>query len=287
MLISNNKKYIFQMLIIVTFFTTSSLADTLHLKDGTLLVGKVKSKSSKTVIFKNTYGEFKIKRKSIKKIYLTKSYKKDIAIQKKLGKEVNEEAIKKDFLAGSGKRVEEKESVEPATKLKSRRDNKTDISSNRYNNRLTLSGTRLQSMGDLKSILPTGYGGFAAYDYGDSERYFLIPYLRLEGGYVYFKKNEVSMMGPVWSAGLSWLFPFINKSYGSIIISVSAGMSHLEFANGSQKGKSNTFSAWGSAGYEFPFSTVILQLQTRYMFVADRQISIYGLGGLFGVGFNF
>ncbi len=91
-------KYYSLLLPITIFLALSSTGlrgDTLILKDGTVMVGKIRVKTSKSVIFKNYYGVFRVKKRLIRKAYITKKYTTDIAIHKKLGRNYDVKAIKK------------------------------------------------------------------------------------------------------------------------------------------------------------------------------------------------
>ncbi len=270
--------------IIIIFCNTALTADTYILKEGSLIIGKTLSKSSRLYVVKNSYGTFRIKKRYILKMYLTDDYRDDIAIQKKLGKTVDEEAVKRDFLAGMRKDSDEREVEETAED-----DEPEEASSGEWNSgRFMVSGIFLSIKGQLHAALPYGYGFLGTYDQGvDSiigKRRFWMPGLRLEGGYLYYEKNDYMIKGSTWSAGLLWIVPIYNNRFGSFTFSGTAGMSSLTYEKEPLRESSNTLSAWGTAGYEYPVGRVLLQVQGRYMFIFDKDMNIHSLGGVMGVG---
>ncbi len=255
------------------------LADTIILKNGTLLVGKVKRENSKIILFKNYYGEFKIPAKQIKQLFKTANYEEDIEIRKKMGKDFDENEIRKNYEAGlkdiKNQKEDEKKPEKPLW----------------GGGKIFLTGIFNYIFGDLNGSIPYGYGGFLAYDQGPDlltggRRLPWIPGMRIEGGYLYFNKGDESLSSITISAGPLWQFFLNDGKWGIIGFSVQPGISLLTIKNINETADSNTFTLHSTLGYEYPFGRISLIVQARYMYIFDKDVLFNSAGVSAGVAFK-
>ena len=157
--------------------------------------------------------------------------------------------------------------------------------------RVIISRIHLFINGDVRGTIPYGYGLVCCCDQGMDElaggRYSWMPGFRIEGGYLNFKNNGASLRGATWSCGPVWLISLNNNRFGNIVLGGTFGMSYLKIENEYLRGRSNAFTAWAVAGYEYSFNRIIVQVQTRYMYIHDNSTDMHNIGGgLFGIGFK-
>jgi len=255
-------------------------ADTLILKSGTLLVGKVKNSNEKVIIFKNYYGAFTVNRGEIEKLYVTKTYKEDITLRKKMGMDFSVEDIKKNYEAGE-KNLTDQEAAELKTEVKGKREKPLFSGGT-----LMVEGGWLSVSGDVRDTIPYGYGGFAAYEQGldfiTGGRYLLMPGLRVEGGYLYYSSGDASMKGPSASLGPVWLFPVYG---GNIRFSIQPGASGLDLVNDELSASTFTFTFNSILGYEYTFSRTSIFINARYLYVYDKDVFFSSAG--ISAGFSY
>lgn len=254
-------------------------ADTIILNNGTLLVGKVKEEKASMILFKNYYGKFNISREQIKQLYKTTSYQEDIDIRKKMGKDFDEEEIRKNYEAGL-KKIETDPEIAPKKKKPVWGGGS-----------LFLSGAFYYVLGDLNDPIPYGYGGFLSYDQGPD--YLTggtgrpwIPGFRIEGGYLYFKKGDERLSSISLSAGPLWRFHLKRGKWGIISFSLQPGISLLTIEDTNESRNSNTFTMQSTLGYEYPLGRVSLLLLARHMYVYDRDVLFHSAGVSAGVAFR-
>lgn len=256
-------------------------ADTLILKSGTLLVGKMKSSNDKSIVFKNYYGAFNVKREEIEKLYITKTYNEDIALRKKMGMDFSVEDIKKNYEAGEKKLTEQEEK-----KLKTE-DKPEPAIPLRSGGSIIVEGGWLSTMGDVKDVIPYGYGGFLAYEQGldfiTGKRYYTMPGLRFEGGYLYYKSGDASIKGFTGSIGPVWLFPVPG---GNIRFSIQPGVSGLDIENGALTASTLTFTVHSIIGYEYIFTDASVFINARYLYLYDRDVFFSSAGVTAGFSYR-
>jgi len=264
------------------FIMTPSVAvsDTIILKDGTFLVGKVKGESSDNIVFKNSYGAFTIKRQEITSLYITKSYREDIAIRRKLGLDFNEAEIRSNYSAGQVE-LTEKEKVLVAEEKGAGIDSS-------WRGRIFLDAAGLLSMGELKDPIPYGYmimcGLETGYDYsGKKSRNFMIPWLRAEAGYMNFSKGEASLAGFTGGAGPLWILPVSADFRHNLRMALEPGFSLLGIEKGDESASTFTFTFHGLMGYEYSFDSVSLFINLRYVYVYDRDLLFHSAGVSAGI----
>jgi len=267
------KIYTSFILLILIISPAGINGDTLILKSGTLLVGKVKSSSDKSIFFKNYYGAFTVNRDDIDKLYITKTYKEDISLRKKMGMDFSVEDIKKNYEAGE-KKLTEQETEKLKAEVKEHPE--TPI---RSGGSIFIEGGWFTSIGEVHDTIPSGYGGFAAYEQGldfiTGERYLLMPGLRIEGGYLYYSSGDASMKGPSASLGPVWLFPVPG---GNIRVTLQPGASSLDVKNGDLSASTFTFTFNSILGYEYTFSDASIFINARYVYVYDKDVFFSSAG---------
>jgi len=266
----------FLVLLLVVTCTAVSFADTIILKNGTLLVGKIKVKNNKTIVFKNYYGDFQISREQIKELFETDSYVDDIKIRKRLGIDFDEGDIRKNYEAGLKKST-----------IKEKKETKLNDQSWR-GGKILLSGNYYYVLGDLNEPIPFGFGAMLACDQGldrlaGYKRHFWMPGIRIEGGYFYFSRSDNTLSGITVSAGPLWQYGLGKGYWGTIGFSIQPGMSFLSIKEPGESVKSNTFTLHSTLGYEYPLGRISLFFMTRYMYIYDRDVVFNSIGVSAGV----
>lgn len=270
------RSFIFLLFLLSFIMTPKALkSDTIILKDGTFLVGKVKMESSDTIVFKNSYGAFTIKRVEITSLYITKSYREDIAIRRKLGLDFNEAEIRSNYSAGQEELTEKEKALVIEEKG-------AGIDSS-WRGRIFLDAAGLVSMGELNDSIPYGYmimcGLETGYDYmGKKSRNFMIPWIRAEAGYMCFSKGEASLAGFTGGAGPLWIFPVSADFRHSLRFALEPGFSSLIIESGDESASTLTFTFHGVMGYEYSFDSFSLFLNLRYVYVYDRDVLFHNAG---------
>lgn len=254
--------------------------DTIILRDGTFLVGKVKGESSDSIVFKNSYGAFNINRREITSLYITKSYREDIAIRRKLGLDFNEAEIRSNYSAGQ-EELTEKEMALVA-------EHKTEMRDSALRGKIFIDAAGLLSMGELKDSIPYGYmimcGVETGYDYvGKNKRNFMIPWIRAEAGYMSFSKGEASLSGFTAGAGPLWIFPVSADLRHNLRFALEPGFSSLSIENGDERASTFTFTFYGMAGYEYSFDSVSFFVNFRYVYLYDRDVLFHNAGVSAGI----
>jgi len=257
-------------------------SDTLIMNNGTLLVGKVKSESVSNIVFKNTYGAFTVKRSDISALYITKSYEEDIGVRKKLGMDFDPEEIRKNYTAGQRDLTEKEKTL--IVKEKTPAAETSETAELKISVKFFIDGFRLAVTGELREPIPYGYGGSAGFETGENymentTRNFLIPWFRVEGGYLMFDGDESLLEGFTSGAGALWLFPVSADCRSNIRLAVEPGISSFHVEHGSETASTVTFTLHSILGYEYSFDYVSVFINFRYMYVYDKDV-IFNSAGL-------
>lgn len=279
------KKRLFQFIVFILLSAVLLIpgmlkSDTIILDNGTLLVGKVKSEFKASIVFKNSYGAFAIQREDISALYVTKSYKDDIEVRKKLGMDFDEKEIKKNYEAGQKDLTEKEKTLVKTEEVKSAGSGLTG--------KVFIEGAGMASYGELSDVIPYGYGGFAGVETGEqyinnSGRNFLIPWFRAEAGYMTFTEDEVSLSGITGGAGPLWLIPLSGDGRSNMRLSLEPGISSINIDNGIETGSTVTFTFHSTLGYEYSFDLVSVFINLRYMYVYDKDVFYNSAGVSAGV----
>jgi hypothetical protein len=307
------------ILLLVLMTRTDSMADTIRLYEGTVLVGKIISEDESAITFANSYGTFKIKRVRIDDIYKTDSFEEDIDVHRKLKVPINVYKIRVNYTAGQNrldrkqreiirskkdkekKAAREKAEREKAEKLAREREKKKRSAARRGDHwtsgRLSFSGAFHYNLGSSTDVVPYGYAGYFALDQGldfaPGKRHPWIPGLRFEGGYIYFNNSSRTLSGYVFGGGLMWAFPSMKNSWGCIVLALIPGASYLEVkvsssypGFGAEKSEGFNFSAQAILGYQKSFGVFSLFIQARYMYIMGMDSYFHSIAGECGFGFN-
>ncbi len=266
-------------------------SDTLIMKNGTLLVGKVKSESVSNIVFKNTYGAFTVKRGDITALYITKSYEEDIGVRKKLGMDFDPEEIRKNYAAGQRDLTEKEKTliVKEIVKEKTPAAEETSETAElKISVKFFIDGSGLATTGELREPIPYCYGGSAGFEIGENyinntTRNFLIPWFRIEGGYLMFNGNDSSLKGFTSGAGPQWLFPVSADCRNNIRLAVEPGISSFHVEHGRETASSVTFTLHSILGYEYSFDYVSVFINFKYMYVYDKDVLFNSAGLSAGV----
>jgi hypothetical protein len=257
------------VIIIINSYNFSS-ADVVSLTDGTVLNGKLIEDSKYEILFVNFYGTFRIDKIKIIKLVETDNYKEDIKIKSKMGGDIDEDAIKRNYQAGEAE--------------KEKKGNKKIYA------RITLTGFGIVTFGRLNSVLPFGFGGAIDYDHNffGSHEHAYIPWVRLEGGYSLYRKKSALVKGFNASGGVMWLVPLGPKQEVRLVLSVLPGISFLDITKKSTnyKAKSNTFTVHSIAGFEIPFGRVAFTILGRYTYIYDKEVALHNIGCAAGLSFS-
>lgn len=306
--------YLIIPLLIIFVANTNSFADTISLVDGSVLIGKIVAEKDTYYLLGNSFGTFQVKKKYVKDIYVTRSYREDIAIHKKLGIKVNEEKIKKNYLAGvkQQKAMGYKEDVtvgggegeEDQDKKKKKKKKKRKKWW--YYGRLGLAGTyfstflseSLPTSMTANEVLPDGISAQISYEQGMDDlikkRHFMMPGFKFEfTAWMYFSKSLFSdasreISGNLMNAGVKWTFPDLESWWGCIVLEILPGITFLNIKNrdSNEEAMSYTFSMIMALGYEYQWDIVGLQVHLRYNYILDRKVAFHGFGGTVGVIFR-
>ncbi|MCP4130238.1 MAG: hypothetical protein GY754_04585 [bacterium] len=287
--------YLFLIILLITVSPGHIFADTVSLKNGTLLVGKVTNLNEQEFIFRNYFGVFKVQRGEIKDMYITNDYKEDIAIFKKLGIEYNEEDIKKNYQAGL--ETSEDPYLETLDVLRSWKEaQKKDLNRFYYyagwnSFRFSLSGTYMVVNGELGSVFQKGFSTIAAVDKGldfiaGNSRHFWMPGFRFEAAFHYYQGDSAGFQGFSCSGGPVWIMPPFKKGWGNAVVSLLPGASFLSIEDNDYVSQSSTFSFNALAGYEYYIKGFTVFVHGRYMYIYDKDVSLNGLGAAIGVSYT-
>ena len=253
--------------------------DTVILKDGTLLVGKVRSETADALVFKNSYGAFTIPRANISALYITGSYSEDIAVRKKLGMDFDEDEIRTNYSAGEQDLTLQEKALIP--------EGAREISLSPVIWRIFLEGGGFMSMGELSDAIPYGAGFFAGLEAGESyagsSRNPLKPWFRIEGGYVSFSKGDASLYGFSGGAGPLWLYPVSSDYRHNLRFALEPGISSLKIEKGENSTGTVTFTLHSLFGYEYSFQRYSVFINLRYMYVYDKDVFYNNAGVTAGV----
>ncbi|MCP4137072.1 MAG: hypothetical protein GY754_39250 [bacterium] len=284
------------LLSVLILFDKNASADTITLKDGTVLIGKTIKTTKDEVIFNNFFGVFKVKKSLIKKTYITKDYKEDIKINKELGRTVDEKVIKKHVLAGQeAKKKEEEKKVKKEEPEKNEPEKEAPPWTG---GRISLMGGYLMVTGSYRDTFPSGgFSTLISYEQGldglfGLKRHFYMPGFHLEGGYLYISNDPAKLSGFTCSAGPIWLIPFIKYGWGNITVSLLPGASFLAVKNTDTSGtgtttvRNNSFTLYSALGYEYSFGDISAFIQGRYLYIYDTTEAFHGFGAFGGISYS-
>lgn len=283
---------------VILTWGTEARADTFRLSDGTVIICKIIEETDTHYVIANSYGTFTVMKKTIKEKYVTRSYKEDVKIQKKLNIKVDEEKIKKNIEDGTKKKKEKDK--EKALEKKKERMILKDYGVREpdwFFGRIGLSIAYYGTMtGSLMKKVPGGMSIQLTYDQGLEglfhKGHMGIPGIRVEAGYLDFErsvfcKSPQSLTGYFAQAGPAWLVPAYKNGWGSILLAGLPGAGWFDAINRDiPRSRSGVhFLLTLLAGYEYHVKEFSLSAQVRYLYVMDSGLPVHAVGG--SVGFSY
>lgn len=160
------------------------------------------------------------------------------------------------------------------------------------NSRFSLAGDYFLNVGRGNVTLPSGWGGFLAYDADESRgRGFD---LRFEAGFLNIAKGSSSIMGGYFEAGPTWIFR-VSKMPMQFMTAILPGLGFYEYKNDLGKASSLKFTAHIALGVEFPMSMkrsdrtdeFVPFIQVRSGIIYDTQLPMMHYGVYGGVAYKF
>jgi hypothetical protein len=286
-----------------------SYADTILMANKTFMTGKIIKDTPEGYEFANARGTFLVKKKFIVKIYKTNSFEEDIQIQKKTKKNVNENAIEKNYIAGvKVKESKDQNNTNDENVIADEKEIKNKKLLQWYYGRIVITGSYFSTFisdfakqyKNIDQVLPSGFAAELAYEQGFEKKKakknnMAIPALRIAFGYINFSneiKNEpkFEISGYTAQAGLMWALPSLLNQKGCFTIGAMSGLSFIDIVNrsGIEDKKAWCFTPAVTAflGYEYYFKVVSLVVQIRYSFLYDVGVAFHGLAGTVGVAFK-
>ncbi len=270
------------------FLSCASLhADIAELRDTTILVGKVIKDESKNIVFKNSFGEFTIKRELIKKLFITKHYNEDIAIFRQLGRKADETVIKENYYAGLG---EEAPGEKKKPSLKN--ENSSMLIMNNTNSEISFSSSYMFVTGKLNEVIENGFSFNIEYTAPPD----ILPGLKLRKwmplitadlSYQHFQQENCRINGITILAGPSWNMSFWDKKYGSVKAGFLGGISAFAISGENSSTSTTTFTTEIFTGYSKSFHTFTVFTYLKYLYVYDRDIDLNSVGFSLGTGYMF
>ncbi|MBN2160500.1 MAG: hypothetical protein JW807_13985 [Spirochaetes bacterium] len=268
-------------------YTTAVMADTFALKDGTVVICKVIKETDEYYVIANSYGVFTVKKPNVKKVYITRNYKEDLAIQRKMGIKVDEDIIKKNIEDG----VRQKQIAEQKEKPKKKELSiKLERDKRWYYGRMGLSVAYQATVGSpLSTLAGNGLWFNITYDQGLEGiipvTNMLIPGIRVEAGFADVEKkmfylSQSRISGFVATAGPMWAVPYFENSWGCAVFAFMPGIGYLEAVNKTARAKSagTHFMFTLLAGYEYSFNIVSIFAHFRYTHIMDSSHPLNGVG---------
>lgn len=289
-------------------FSPPAAADVLLLYQGSVLTGKIISDDGTRLVLKNYYGTYRIKRSRIDDILPTNSYNEDMAILRKRNLPFERREVILNYRAGTGEiaqyskdtpadtAVEEEKAPETVDIKRIEKKRGTGEKEQWTSGRISVSGSFLNRIGGGNSVLHDGYTFHVALDQGLDFRsggpFPLIPGLRFEGSYLYFRKASRSLSGAMAAAGLIWALPSMKNRRGCFIIALMPGVSilkagsHGAFAGGYVRSGGIRFVGQAIAGYQKSFGPFSLFILGRYLHIPGNKKGLIAAGAEAGIGFN-
>ncbi|MCP4136640.1 MAG: hypothetical protein GY754_37060 [bacterium] len=261
-----NIKHILQysrwIMLFLLICSGSALADTVYMKDGSRLTGKI-VKGNGAVVLKNSFGVFTIDENNIIKIVETADKEKPVAVKKTAPKKKTRYSYRKKRFAD--------------TRLWT-------------GGCLSLSSSNYHALGQMDNTLPYFLATHLSFDQGldaiTGKRHFWMPGVRLDGGYIYSREEGKMISGFLGSLGPVWALPSPKNDWGYFVFGTLAGMGYLSIENEIRKANSLTFSGQAFFGFHYSLEYVTFFAHAKYLFIYDKDIAFHSLGGEFGIGVN-
>ena len=255
-------------------------ADIVITNDDMFLNGKILEKKKDHIVFGNFHGTFTIKKSQIKEIRETRNFMEDVRLFLKKGKRVDENEVKKNYLAGVDKLK--------AQKKMERNDNKIPPEHIAF----IISPYFLFNKGELGEEIPRSTGASLTGDiplkrFSYSEK-LGITGVRFEAGFFHSSKGNKSVKGPRISSGPLWEFPFTIKDTRCMYtISPVLGIGWYEIEGISDRATALKWNIGFITGPVIYFQNTLIFPQFRFDYIHDGRFPLYGIGFGIGLGYLF
>ena len=256
-------------LFLILFITNPSYSDVVLTKDGMIFSGKIIKKSINKIIIRNYYGTFTIKKKKIKKFFVTTSFKEDVKILQKEGKRVNIREIKQNYTIGIKNTANRKKLLPPSLAC-------------------FLSPAIYMPFGEFSKLFTLGYGISAEINLNldtllyKNKNYFL-PDLSINLNFLYFSKRSDTILGYSIAIGPTWPVPVMKN--GEIYFSPAPGLGFYNIFTSNDKNWAIKFCINPEIGFNYYFKKIAIKLHFRYTYIFDIKKPLHCL--VFGVGIGY
>jgi len=277
------KVFIFSVICFNMILYSTVMADTILLKDGTYLVGKVIDWDAFHIIFKNRHGAFAIRKDQLVRLYISDTYEDDIKLKNKFGLQVKDEDIKIHFEAGLA--------GIPIGGL-SREELEESISSSANNDKIFTSVSYYKTTGALADYIGSGYGLALGYkkDISDilSDIFeFRAPVIRIESEFIKFSGEEYRADDYSVYIGPEWNVNFPGGTWGNCYFFLLPGASYLRIDGSDYSGISKTMSVKLGAGYTYTSGRFSLSLLYSFLFIYDKVEPLMANGAVLSLNYRF
>jgi len=261
-------------------------ADIIITKDDMILNGKIlEDKKPQYLILANNHGTFTIRYNLIKEIHKTDSFEEDVYVFRTMGKQISEEEVKKNYLAGK-----EKLEKQQGKQLKE----KPSPGENADSLIVMLNFFMAKNSGDLEPVLPYSLGSSLSFlipinTIPATGKYFLYG-LDSELSYYHSVKGGRSIKGFNAAAGPVWVIPVNISEYRfSFNISALAGAGWYSITNDEIEENESAIK-WNisvHAGPVFRLDAIVFSTQIRLDYIHDGIAPMHGAGLTVGAGYAF
>jgi hypothetical protein len=255
-------------------------ADVVVTNDGMVLTGKIIKENKTKITISNFHGTFKIEKGNIKRFEKTLSYKRDIQLLKKLGKNIDENEVKRNFQTGQ---LKLEKFLEPE---------KVSVDKPEYFTNIFISPIFQLNNGKLSSVLKYAYGGSLTCDF-DYYKKSIIHSLRIESDYIYSKKNENTEYDNTTqyiSGGALTVGPVLKYSINTkcrFLIALTAGIGYYKINSNIEKTDAIKFKTGIASGFTLYLSRITINPQIGYSYIHDGEAPLMGFNTSLGVGYIF
>lgn len=269
------------ILIAVSILSPRLHADIVITRDGMFLNGKIlEDKKPDFIIFANNYGTFTIQYSLIKEIRRTENFMADIKIFRDMGKQLSEDEIKKNYMAGEKKleeRLDARMEEEPVSGGESAV--------------LEFAAFCSVNSGKLAEVLPYSTGAALSGSFpADFLKSLYMHGIETEAAWFYSEKGERGFSGFTASAGPLWQIPSDLPGVGlrfNISALVGAGWFAVKNDDAGREASAIKWNISIHAGPRFNIGSVTLSAQLRLDYIHDGYAPLAGAGLSIGAGYAF
>lgn len=160
-----------------------------------------------------------------------------------------------------------------------------------HSGRLQLAPLFLATMGGLRDVLPSGWGGTLSYEQGpdfflSTGRAWYLPGVKGELGMLYFAKQASREILVPMNAGPIWEVAPFDRHNGRFFFSGLIGLTYISARAGDFARSVVTGDLQLIGGYRLPWENFALRLAGRYSLFFDKSVSLNGFGGEIGIEYT-